>query len=166
MGKRLKAGDRAKNFSLLDQNKKEFTLKAFKGKRVLLSFHPLAWTSVCSEQMKSLEKNKLAFDSLNTVAVGVSIDTVPSKKAWAESLGITNTRLLSDFWPHGKVAKAYGIFLKDDGISGRSNIIVDETGTIRLFKNYPLGQLPDIQEILNFLTEMPKINPSEKKQRK
>jgi peroxiredoxin len=86
--------------------------------------------------MKSLEKNKLAFDSLNTVAVGVSIDTVPSKKAWAESLGITKTRLLSDFWPHGKVARAYGIFLKDDGISGRSNIIVDETGTIRLFKNY------------------------------
>jgi peroxiredoxin len=166
MGKRLKAGDKAKDFSLLDQNKKEFTLKAFKGKRVLLSFHPLAWTPVCSEQMKSLEKNKLAFDSLNTVAVGVSIDTVPSKKAWAESLGITKTRLLSDFWPHGKVAKAYGIFLKDDGISERSNIIVDETGTIRLFKNYPLGQLPDIQEILNFLTEMPKINPSKKKQQK
>jgi peroxiredoxin len=166
MGKRLKVGDKAKNFSLQDQNKKEFTLKAFKSKRVLLSFHPLAWTSVCSEQMKSLEKNKMAFDSLNTVAVGVSIDTVPSKKAWAESLGITNTRLLSDFWPHGKVAKAYGIFLKDDGISGRSNIIVDETGTIRLFKNYPLGQLPDIQEILNFLTEMPKISLSKKKQRK
>jgi peroxiredoxin len=166
MGKRLKVGDKAKNFSLLDQNKKDFTLKAFNGKRVLLSFHPLAWTPVCSEQMKSLEKNKLAFDSLNTVAFGVSIDTVPSKKAWAESLGITNTRLLSDFWPHGKVAKTYGIFLKDDGISGRSNIIVDENGTIRLFKNYPLGQLPDIQEILNFLTEMPKINPSEKKQRK
>jgi peroxiredoxin len=166
MGKQLKVGDRAKNFSLLDQNKKEFTLKEFKDKRVLLSFHPLAWTSVCSEQMKSLEKNKLAFDSLNTVAVGVSIDTVPSKKAWAESLGITKTRLLSDFWPHGKVAKAYGIFLKDDGISGRSNIIVDETGIIRLFKNYPLGQLPDVQEILNFLTEMPKINPSEKKKRK
>jgi peroxiredoxin len=166
MGKQLKVGDKAKKFSLLDQNKKEFTLKAFKSKRVLLSFHPLAWTPVCSEQMKSLEKNKLAFDSLNTVAVGVSIDTVPSKKAWAESLGITNTRLLSDFWPHGKVAKAYGIFLKDDGISGRSSIIVDETGTIRLFKNYPLGQLPDIQEILNFLAEMPKINPSKKKQRK
>jgi peroxiredoxin len=166
VGKRLKVGDKAKNFSLQDQNKKEFTLKAFKGKRVLLSFHPLAWTSVCSEQMKSLEKNKLAFDSLNTVAVGVSVDTVPSKKAWAESLGITNTRLLSDFWPHGKVAKAYGIFLKDDGISGRSNIIVDETGNIRLFKNYPLGQLPDIQEILNFLTEIPKISLSKKKQRK
>jgi peroxiredoxin len=166
MGKRLKVGDRAKNFSLQDHNKKEFNLKAFKGKRVLLSFHPLAWTSVCSEQMKSLEKNKLAFDSLNTVAVGVSVDTVPSKKAWAESLGITNTRLLSDFWPHGKVAKAYGIFLKEDGISGRSNIIVDGTGIIRLFKNYPLGQLPDVQEILNFLTEMPKISPRKKKQRK
>jgi len=110
MPKRPKIGEKAKDFSLPDQNEKEFKLSKFRGKRVLLSFHPLAWTSVCSEQMKSLEKNEEAFDSLNTVAVGVSIDTVPSKKAWAESLGIKNTRLLSDFWPHGKVARKYGLF--------------------------------------------------------
>jgi len=52
-----------------------------------------------------LENNKETFNSLNTIAVGVSVDTVPSKKAWADSLGIRKTRLLSDFWPHGKVAK-------------------------------------------------------------
>ena len=104
MGNRLKAGDRARSFSLPDQNEKEFELSKFKGKKVLLSFHPLAWTSVCSEQMKSLEKNIEAFASLKTVAAGVSIDTVASKKAWAASLHIEKTRLLSDFWPHGKVA--------------------------------------------------------------
>jgi len=100
-----KKGEDAANFVLLDQNEEEFKLSNFKGKRVLLSFHPLAWTYVCAEQMKSLEKNKPSFDSLNTVAVGVSVDSVPSKKAWADSLGIKNTRLLADFWPHGKVAK-------------------------------------------------------------
>jgi peroxiredoxin len=156
MGIRPRVGDKAKGFSLLDQNSKEFKLSKFRGKRVLLSFHPLAWTSVCAEQMKSLEKNKKAFDSLNTIAVGVSTDTVPSKKAWAESLGIKNTRLLSDFWPHGKVVRAYGLFRKDDGISERANVIIDEKGTVAFIKVYPIGKLPDIDEILDALRKMPK----------
>ena len=157
MGSRPRIGDKAKGFSLLDQNSKEFKLSKFRSKRVLLSFHPLAWTSVCAEQMKSLEKNKKAFDSLNTIAVGVSTDTVPSKKAWAESLGIKNTRLLSDFWPHGKVVRAYGLFRKDDGISERANVIIDEKGTVAFIKVYPIGKLPDIDEILDVLRKMPKI---------
>jgi peroxiredoxin len=157
MGPRLRAGERAEGFSLPDQRGKEFRLSEFRGRRVLLSFHPLAWTSVCAEQMKSLEKNKDAFESMNVVAVGVSVDTVPSKKAWAQSLGIEKTRLLSDFWPHGKVAKAYGIFRKDDGISERANVIVDGKGIVALFKVYRLGELPDIEEILDALARMPKL---------
>jgi peroxiredoxin len=151
MEKILKVGGRFKNFSLEDQNEKVFTLSKFKGKRVLLSFHPLAWTSVCSEQMKSLEKNQEVFDSLNTVAVGVSVDTVPSKKAWAESLGIKKTRLLSDFWPHGKVARAYALFRKDYGTSKRANVIIDENQKVAFFKVYPIGQLPDIKEVIDAL---------------
>ena len=97
MVNKLKKDDDAANFVLLDQYEEEFKLFNLKGKRVLLSFHPLAWTSVCAEQMKSLEQNKHSFDSLNTVAVGISVDSVPSKKAWADSLEIKNTRLLADF---------------------------------------------------------------------
>jgi peroxiredoxin len=155
MEKKLKVGDNARDFTLKDQNERVFKLSDFKGKKVLLSFHPLAWTPVCAEQMKSLEKNKSAFDSLNTVAVGVSVDTVPSKKAWAESLNIKNTRLLSDFWPHGEVAQLYGIFRTKDGISERANIITDEKQKIAFFKIYKLTQLPDIQEIINNLKRMP-----------
>lgn len=154
MEKKLKVGDAARNFTLKDQNDQGFRLADFKGKKVLLSFHPLAWTSVCAEQMKSLEKNKGTFDALKTVAVGVSIDTVPSKKAWAESLGIKNTRLLSDFWLHGQVAEAYGIFRGKDGFSERANIIIDEKQIIAFFKIYKLGQLPDIQEIIDALRKM------------
>jgi peroxiredoxin len=105
--------------------------------------------------MKSLEATKKTFDSLNTVAVGVSVDTVPSKKAWAESLGIKYTRLLSDFWPHGKVAKLYGVFIKEDGISKRANIIVDENQKIAWIKIYGLGELPNIQEVIDVLRKMP-----------
>lgn len=73
----IKVGDKAKDFTLKDQNGKELRLSELKGKKVLLSFHPLAWTSVCSKQMQSLEKNQAIFNKLNTVALGMSVDTVP-----------------------------------------------------------------------------------------
>src|SRR4030043_2080267 len=122
----LKKGDMAPDFVLRDQNGKEFKLADFRGKRVLLSFHPLAWTRVCAEQMQSLEANKDVFESLNTIPVGLSVDSVPTKKAWAKELGITRVQLLADFWPHGYVAKLYGIFREKDGFSERANIVVDE----------------------------------------
>jgi peroxiredoxin len=144
------AGTKVRDFSLKDQNNRIFHLADFKGKKVLLSFHPLAWTPVCAKQMKSLEKNKKTFDKLNTVAVGISVDSVPSKNAWAKSLKISKTILLADFWPHGGVAKMLDI-LREEGFSERANIILNEKGTIELKKIYPIGQLPDIEEIINHL---------------
>lgn len=151
---RLKNGDVTPDFVLRDQSGKEFKLSDFIGKRVLLSFHPAAWTRVCSLQMQSLEANKDVFESLNTVAVGVSVDTIPSKKAWAKDLGITSTRLLADFWPHGQVAKLYGIFRENEGFSERANIILDEAGKVVFFKIYEISQLPDIQEVISFLRQL------------
>ncbi|UCB52426.1 MAG: peroxiredoxin [Candidatus Zixiibacteriota bacterium] len=151
---RAKVGDLAKDFVLKDQNEKEFKLSEQKGKRVLLSFHPMAWTGVCAKQMQSLEANKETFDSLNTVAVGLSVDSTPSKKAWADTLGISNTSLLADFWPHGGVAKLYGIFREKNGISERANILVDENGKIAFVKVYPIPELPDMNEIIDFIRSM------------
>ncbi len=147
----VKPGDKAKDFAMDDQDGNEVHLSDFRGKKVLLSFHPLAWTKVCADQMKSLEENRERFEKLNTVALGISVDTVPSKKAWAKELGIENTRLLSDFWPHGGVAQSYGIFRDKDGVSERANIIVDEKGQIIFVKVYPMAQLPDIEEIIRAL---------------
>ena len=147
----LNPGDVAPDFVLKDHNSKDFNLSAFKGKNILLSFHPLAWTSVCAEQMKSLEKHQTDFEELDTIAVGVSIDSVPSKKAWAETLGIIKTRLLSDFWPHGEIAEIYNIFRKDDGISERTNILINKQGKIEFIRIYEISQLPDITEILTIL---------------
>ena len=150
----LPNGTPAPDFTLKDQNGQEFKLSSFRGKRVLLSFHPLAWTSVCAKQMQSLEANKEVFASLNTVQVGLSVDSVPSKKAWAESLAIKETRLLADFWPHGGAARLYGVFREQDGLAHRSNIIVDESGKIAFSKVYPMSQLPDIEEIIGVLKKM------------
>ena len=150
----LNVGDDAPDFTLKDQNEEKFHAADCKGKRVLLSFHPLAWTQVCADQMKSLEANQSAFAELNTIAVGLSVDSVFCKKAWAESLGIKKTRLLADFWPHGGVAKSYGLFIDKIGISNRANVIVDEKGDIAFVKVYDIPQLPDITEILDFIRTM------------
>jgi peroxiredoxin len=147
----IKIGDKAKAFKLKDQDDHEFQLSDFKGKRVLLSFHPLAWTRVCADQMKALEAHQDKFASLNTVALGVSIDSVPCKKAWARSLGIERTRLLCDFWPHGAAASAYGIFREKNGFSERANIILDADHRVKFVKVYPISELPDIEEIVRAL---------------
>lgn len=146
-----KIGKDAPDFILQDQKGKNFRLSDFKGKKVLLSFHPLAWTAVCAKQMQSLEEHKDRFEELNTVAVGISVDSVPCKEAWAKSLEIKDTRLLADFWPHGEVAKQYGILREKNGFSERANIIVDETGKIIFLRVYEIRTLPDINEIIDFL---------------
>jgi peroxiredoxin len=148
----IAVGSKAPDFILKDQDGKQVKLSELKGKKVLLSFHPLAWTWVCAEQMKSLEANYERLGKLNTVALGLSVDAVPTKKAWARELAIEKTRLLSDFWPHGEVAKSYDIFREKDGFSERANIIVDEDQKVIFAKIYPISQVPDIEEVIEFLT--------------
>jgi peroxiredoxin len=147
----IKAGIKAPDFALKDQNEKEFRLSDYVGKKIILSFHPLAWTAVCAKQMISLEKNYEKLNALDTIAVGISIDAVPSKKAWAKELKIKNTRLLSDFWPHGYVANLYRIFRENNGFSERANIIIDIDQSVNYIQLYNLPELPDIQEILHVL---------------
>jgi peroxiredoxin len=147
----IQAGVDAPDFELKDHNEKNFKLSEFRGKKVLLSFHPLAWTGICAKQMQSLERHKKEFEDLNTIAIGINVDSVPSKKAWAEVLGLHSTRLLSDFWPHGGVADKFGIFRKVDGFSERANILIDEKGKVEYVQIYEIGELPDIKEILTIL---------------
>ena len=147
----LQDGGILPTFALKDHEGNDFKLSDLRGKWVLLSFHPLAWTGICAKQMQSLEDNADLFKSLNTVPVGISVDSVPTKKAWAESLSINKIRLLSDFWPHGGVAKLYGLLRENDGFSERANVILDESGKVIFSKVYELGQLPNIQEIVEIL---------------
>lgn len=75
-------------------------------------------------------------------------------RAWAETLGIKNTRLLCDFWPHGEVAGLYSIFREKEGFSERANTMIDETQKVVFFKVYEIRVLPDIHEIVDFLKSM------------
>jgi peroxiredoxin len=146
-------GDQAPDFTLKNQNGKEVRLSDYRGKKVLLSFHPLAWTKVCAEQMKSLEEHSQEFEKIHAVAFGLSVDSVPCKKAWADHLGIKNIQILSDFWPHGGISGKYGLFREKDGFSERANVVIDEDQKVLMVKVYPISQLPDIKEVLEIMQE-------------
>lgn len=152
--KKIAVGDILNDFSLIDQDKGEWKLSAFKGKKVLLSFHPLAWTPVCADQMRCLEKEMTVLENLNTVPAGISVDSVPCKSAWASDLELSRLRILSDFWPHGKVARELGLFREKEGFSERANVLVDEEGVVVFVKIYPLPQVPDLKEVIGFITAL------------
>lgn len=148
---REEIGGKAPDFQLPDQHGRQVRLSDLKGGKILLSWHPAAWTRVCAEQMKSIDKNHAEFVRLGVVPFGLSVDTVPSKYAWAKELRIQKLRLLSDFWPHGVAAAAFGIFQAENGYSGRANFILDESQAIIFRRIYEISQLPDIEEVLGFL---------------
>lgn len=147
----LEVGAPAPDFALKDQHGREQRLSSFRGKKVVLSFHPLAFTRICTYQMQDLEAKRHELESLNAVALGLSVDPVPAKHAWAKEIGVRETLLLSDFWPHGEVARAYGVFDEEEGFSRRAVFVIDENGTILWRKEYPLKERPDIEEILAVL---------------
>lgn len=147
----IQVGDTCGDFSLKCQRDTLIDTASLAGKRLLLSFHPLAWTPVCSTQMQTLENNFEVFQSLNTVPLGFSVDSVPCKRAWAKSLGIEKVDMLADFWPHGGFAFKLGLFIDKFGFSERANVILNEQRKVTFVKVYPLRELPDIDEVLDFL---------------
>ena len=146
----IAAGKEAPAFSAPDQFGEEISSAAFAGKKILLSFHPLAWTGICTQQMQALDGLHDRFTELDVVPIGVSVDAAPCKKAWTESMGLKKLRLLCDFWPHGKVAADMGIFIEKNGTSGRGNVLI-ENGRVIWSKANRLSELPDFEEILSFL---------------
>jgi len=152
-------GEVAGDFVLKDQNEVEFRLSDHRGKKVILSFHPLAWTEFCAGQVKALEEHIDTFSALNTVAVGISIDSLQSKRAWAKKLGISRTPMLADFWPHGAVATKFGLFREKNGFSERAHIVLDEEHRMIFFRIYPIHSVPDIREIIDLLE---KTKPGDK----
>lgn len=152
----IEVGTKFEDFSLQSHTEKTLDTKTFSGKKLLLSFHPLAWTEVCAKQMQSLEANIDVFEALNTVPMGLSVDAVPCKKAWAKTLGIEKVDLLADFWPHGGLAAKLGLFIDKFGFSQRANVILDEDRKAVFVKVYPIRELPDIREVLDFLKFAPR----------
>jgi peroxiredoxin len=147
----LKISDRAPDFTLMDHENNKVTLSSFLGKKnVALIFHPLAFTSVCSVQMPGYSKERQTFEGLNTQVLGLSVDSVPAHKAWADQLGGIDYPMLSDFHPHGEVAEKYGI-LRPEGYAERATFVIDTKGIVRHIEIHEIGKLPDQAKLIEVL---------------
>jgi len=104
--------------------------------------------------MRAFEEAMPRFVRLNTQVLGISVDSVPTKEAWAKSLGIKSFPLLSDFWPHGEVSRSYGVLNTEKGFAERAVFVVDKEGLIRFSKVYPIKEVPDVEEILEVVRKL------------
>lgn len=122
----LAAGAIAPDFTLSDQHGEELTLSELVAESpVALVFFPLAFSGRCTGELCELRDNIQLFEDSKVRVVGISVDTVFSLQAWAEAEGYSFS-ILSDFWPHGAVAKEYGVFLEDKGFATRATLVIGE----------------------------------------
>jgi len=122
-------GQQAPDFTLVNQDGEAVTLSGLRGRKVVLVFYPFAFSSLCTDELCTLRDHLGDFDD-DTVLLGISVDTKHALRAFkaAEGLGYD---LLSDFWPHGAVAQAYGVFLPERGMATRASFVLDREGTVR-----------------------------------
>ena len=148
-------GTEAPDFELRSHRGGTVKLSDFKGKQnVVLAFHPLAFTPVCANQMCAYESDVQKFQSADTAVLGISIDPQPAKTAWARELGVASFDLLSDNYPYGDVAKKYGVFREQDGISDRAVFVIDKDGRIAWSKVYDIPQQPGNSELFAALEQL------------
>ena len=149
----LKVGDKAPDFTLKGHDDKEYRLSDFKGKNVVLVFYPLDFSPVCTDEHKCFVDSLKLFENLNAQVLGISVDSVWTHKAFAEKLGIKYP-LLADFHPKGEVAKKYGVYLEDKGITARATFVIDKEGTIRYFEDHGIPNVPDVNKIAKVLEDL------------
>jgi mycoredoxin-dependent peroxiredoxin len=124
-------GDEAPDFTLRDQFGQDVRLSDFRGRKaVALMFFPFAFTGVCTGEMSGVRDRLDEFLTFDTEVLGISCDSVYALRSFAEGEGL-NFPLLSDFWPHGAVSRAYEVFDEARGGPRRSSYIVDRDGRLR-----------------------------------
>ncbi|WP_229402586.1 peroxiredoxin [Micromonospora okii] len=141
----IEVGAEAPDFVLKDQNNQEVRLSDFRGKRtVLLVFYPLAFTGICQGELCEVRDNLNEYVSDDVQVLTVSVDSVYSHKIWADKEGF-QFPLLADFWPHGAVAQAYGVFNETAGIANRGTFVIDKAGVVRFAEMNMPGEARDQQ---------------------
>ena len=127
----LENDTQAPDFELANQYGELIRLSEFRGKRpVVLVFFPLAFSGICTGELCALRDNIAMFRTEGVELIGISVDSKHTLRAWAEQQGI-DFQLLADFWPHGQVAKEYGVFLEQKGFANRATFLIDTRGIIR-----------------------------------
>ena len=147
----LQVGAQAPDFTLKDQNQQQVTLSSFRGeKNVLVVFFPLAFTGICQGELDQLRDQLPSYVNDDSVALAISVGPPPTHKIWATESGFLFP-VLSDFWPHGAVSEAYGVFNSDTGFPNRGTFVIDKSGIIRFAEMKQPGEARDQQLWLDAL---------------
>ena len=152
---KVKVGDNAPDFTLPSIAGEKISLSRYSGKKnVVISFVPAAWTPVCSDQWPGYGIVKGIFDKNDAILLGITVDNIPTLFAWTNQMGKLWFPVLSDFWPHGKVADSYGV-LRSDGVAERAIIVIDKKGVIRYIDVHDINERPRLESIVG---ELEKLN--------
>jgi peroxiredoxin (alkyl hydroperoxide reductase subunit C) len=144
----IEVGTEAPDFTLPNQDREEFTLSALRGsKAVLIVFYPFAFTGICTGELNRIRQDIAAFQNDDVQVVTVSCDSVYSLRVFAlrEEFGFP---LLADYWPHGEVARAYGVFNEAGGFANRGTVLVDRDGIVRFAEMNLIGEGRDADDWL------------------
>lgn len=127
----LEIGDQAPDFTLLTQAGEPLTLSdVWRESPVVLVFFPLAFSGRCQGELCEIRDNIAVFEDASVRVIGISVDSHHALRVWAEQQGYAFD-LVSDFWPHGEVARAYEVFLADRGVATRASFLIDTEGVVR-----------------------------------
>ncbi len=153
---KVKVGDRAPDFTLPSLSSEKISLSRYRGKKnVVLSFVPAAWTPVCSDQWPGYNIAKDIFEQNNAILLGITVDNIPTLFAWTHQMGKLWFSVLSDFWPHGAVAKRYGV-LRSNGVSERALFVIDKNGIIRYIDVHDINKRPPLEDLAGALEKLGK----------
>jgi len=151
---KVKVGNRTPDFTLSAVSGEKISLSQFRGKKnVALSFVPAAWTPVCSDQWPGYNIVKDVFDENDAILLGITVDNLPTLFAWTNQMGKLWFPVLSDFWPHGAVAKKYGV-LRSNGVSERALFVIDKKGVIRYIDVHDINKRPALEDLVNELEKL------------
>ncbi len=151
---KVKAGDEAPDFKLPSVSGEWVSLGQFRGKKnVVISFVPAAWTPICSDQWPGYNIVKEMFEANDAILLGITVDNIPTLFSWTNQMGNLWFPVLSDFWPHGAVAKQFGV-LRSDGTAERALFVIDKQGKIRYMDVHDINRRPSLEILMDELGKL------------
>ncbi|WP_319777287.1 peroxiredoxin [Maridesulfovibrio sp.] len=153
---KVKVGDKAPDFTLPSISGKKVSLSEYRGKKnVIISFVPAAFTPICSDQWPGYNIARELFEKHDAIILGITTDNIPSLHAWTSQMGDGGVwfPVLSDFYPHGATAAAFGI-LRPEGISERAILVIDKEGVLRYIDIHNINKRPDLGQIIRALKQI------------
>lgn len=149
----VEVGAPAPDFTLKNHHGEDITLSQLRGTNVVIVFYPFAFSGICSGELCEIRDNLETFTTASAEVLAISCDSMMTLRAWADREGYS-FGLLSDFWPHGEVARNYGVFEEGPGAAKRGTFIIDREGIVRWKVENGLGQARDFQSYRDALAAL------------